>query len=172
MSADLPLRLDPFKAADRGSSFHGRVPLAGFTRLAPELLDVHGDAEYEIAFYRDISGVRKLRLVYRADLVLRCERCLGPLLERVEGEVVWRLVDEELETAGEDEDALPVGSDGLHPKDVLEEELLLVLPLIPRHESLEQCEPEVARWLRPETDEGAVEAQTENPFDILKTLKH
>jgi uncharacterized protein len=119
-----------------------------------------------------MDRARKLRLKYRAELVLRCERCLGPLRERVEGETVLRLVDAELETADEDGDVLPVGAEGVYLKDVLEDELLLTLPLIPRHASVEECEPDAVRWLQPDGDEGAIETQTENPFDILKNLKH
>jgi len=172
MSGDLPLRLDPLKAADRGWSLQGGIPLAGMERLAASLLDDSGSAECEFTFYRDMDRARKLRLKYRAELVLRCERCLGPLRERVEGETVLRLVDAELETADEDGDVLPVGAEGVYLKDVLEDELLLMLPLIPRHAAVEECEPDAVRWLQPDGDEGAIETQTENPFDILKNLKH
>ncbi|WP_455385113.1 YceD family protein [Acidihalobacter prosperus] len=172
MSAELPLRVDPLKAADRGWSMQGRIPLAEMPRLAESLLEAGGEAECEFTFYRDTDGKRKLRLKYRAEPVLRCERCLGPLREPVEGEAVLRLVDAELETAGEDDDVLPVDADGVYLKDVVEDELLLALPLIPRHAAVEECEPEAVRWLQPDGDEGTIETQTESPFDILKNLKH
>lgn len=172
MSGELPLRLDPLKAADRGWSMQGRIPLAGMERLAASLLEANGEAECEFTFYRDTDGKRKLRLKYRAQPVLRCERCLGPLHEQVEGETVLRLVDAKLETADENDDVLAVGADGVYLKDVVEDELLLALPLIPRHATVEECEPEAVRWLQPDDAEGAIETQTENPFDILKKLKH
>ena len=141
-------------------------------RLAVSLLEDGGDAECDFTFYRDTDRSRKLRLKYRAELVLRCERCLGPLREQVEGETVLRLVDAELEAANDEDDVLPVGAEGVYLKDVLEDELLLTLPLIPRHATVEECEPDAVRWLQPDGDDGAIETQTENPFDILKNLKH
>ncbi|MEJ2630501.1 MAG: YceD family protein [Acidihalobacter sp.] len=172
MSGELPLRLDPLKAADRGWSMQGNIPLTGMERLAASLMETDGEAECEFTFYRDTDRKRKLRLKYRAELVLRCERCLGPLREHVEGETVLRLVDVQLETATESDDVLQAGTDGVYLKDVVEDELLLALPLIPRHAAVEQCEPEAVRWLEPDSDEGAIETQTDNPFDILKNLKH
>ncbi|APZ42666.1 YceD family protein [Acidihalobacter ferrooxydans] len=172
MSAALPLRLDPLKAADQGRSYHATIPLVGLGRLVDALAANGGDVECDFAFYRDTDGRRKLKLSYRSDLVLRCERCLGPLDYRVEGENVLRLVDAAMEVADEDEDVLQVGDDGIRLHDVIEDELLLALPLIPRHTITDDCAPEALRWLKETDADAAIETQTANPFDILKKLKH
>lgn len=150
----------------------GEVALAEFGRLSAALLENGGEASCEFDFYRDTDGVRRLRLKYAADLVLRCERCLGRMPLRVEGESTLRLVDAETQTGDGAEDELAVGPEGIYLRDVVEDELLLALPLIPRHAAAEECEPDTAKWLQPRGGEGAIETQAENPFDILKRLKH
>lgn len=172
MSGVMPLRLDPLKAADRGLSLQGEIALASLERLAPLLLENDGDVSCQFAFYRDENGARKLRLSYRAELVLSCQRCLGPVKQLVEGESLLHLVDADVQTENPDEDVLLVGTEEVYLADILEDELLLALPLIPRHATLEECEPDATHWLQPDDEKGTIEAQTGNPFDILKNLKH
>lgn len=132
--------IDPRRAADTGATFAGRVPLAELRRLAPLVVDAAGDAEYSIRFSRDGSRRAVVRGEVRARLILRCQRCLGPMEHEVLATLSLAVV------AGLDEaDGLPEGDEPLLVTEgriclgeLVEDELLLGLPQIPRHVS-ESC---------------------------------
>jgi uncharacterized metal-binding protein YceD (DUF177 family) len=52
--------------------------------------------------------------------------------------------------------------------ELLEDELLLALPMVTRHESERQC-GELAQRLQ--QDDGERRATRDNPFDVLRQLK-
>lgn len=56
--------------------------------------------------------------------------------------------------------------------DLVEEELLLVLPLVPKHQDISLCNQDMVAWLAaneaPSEGQKASEKRAENPFAILK----
>ncbi len=110
------------------------------------------------------------RLTVQADLVLTCQRCLGPVHRKVES-------DAQLAFAKEGTPALPddlevVGGDPrtLDLAALVEDELLLSLPIVPQHGAGEAC---VLRRgaVRPGGEAQAPEMR--RPFAGLKDLlKH
>lgn len=171
MSGDCVLRLDPFKAADQGRRLEFSVPLSSFKRLQGILLENEGEVNCKFVFSRGEGNESWLQFEYCARLTLRCERCLGKVTQLLEDTIRLRLIDSAMELASDDEESIEVGESGIYLPDVIEDELLLALPLIPKHGQYEQCDPESVRWLKtgdgPSTDE-----QAESPFAILRKLKH
>jgi uncharacterized protein len=152
--------IDPRRAADTGAVAVGRVPLSELRRLAPLLLDATGEADYRIEFSRDAARRAVLRGEVRARLTLRCQRCLGPMEHQVTATLSLAVV------AGLDEaEGLPEGYDPLlltegriRLCDLIEDELLLGLPQIPRHASDICANPPVAQ---------SAEPPPEHPFAVL-----
>jgi uncharacterized protein len=73
----------------------------------------------------------------------------------------------------EEEKALPeqyepaMVQDGqLALRELIEDELILNLPIIPRHE------PEVCKVKLPQADAGWKQDESESPFKVLQSLKH
>lgn len=108
-----------------------------------------------------------LHLQADADVVLQCQRCLLPLAEAVNVDRHFRFVaDEDTAAALDDEmdDEVLVLAKSLNLRDLLEDELLLALPLVPRHDACPEAVP---------MQFGDVEAVEEkaNPFASLAILR-
>jgi uncharacterized protein len=114
--------------------------------------DVHGSVDFAHEGGRYIA-----RVTVRADVPLVCQRCLQPMRAAVDASSVVRLVDApsgvegaeagadagdsaEVEAAAEDETELVMAAGGrISIRDLIEEELLLGLPLVARHEDSDVC---------------------------------
>lgn len=171
MSKPQANRLDAVRLAADGASLERRFPLAGFPRLAESLVTSEGDATARLSFSQVAEGVAGCDLVVDARLALRCQRCLQAC------EVPVRSADR-LAFVANDAEALrvPAGVEAVttDPRAVdlhalVEDELLLSLPLVPRHEG-EDCGP-CASAHRPADEEDSRAAT--RPFAGLKDLlKH
>ena len=88
--------------------------------------------------HRPVGGENQLwlHLLADADVVLQCQRCLQPLDEAVHVDRHFRFVaDEDTAAALDDEieDEVLVLPKSLNLRDLVEDEMLLALPLVPRH---------------------------------------
>jgi len=119
-----------------------------------------------------------LRLAVHGSVWLTCQRCLQPYSQHLDVDATYRIVATEEEAdeypLEDDEVEVIVGSRQFDLVDLIEEELLLSLPLVPKHNV---C-PEVHESLLPGDDEGetAESGETEksdkpNPFAVLEKLK-
>jgi len=151
-------------------SFQGLLPVAAMQRLGGALADTTGEARYELDFGRDEFGTAYLDVRVQAPLTLICQRSLEPFVLPVTVDSRLGLIRDERE-----ESALPPGSepllvaeDGkLNLADVIEDELLLVLPLVPVNP--DSTLPDEVVVPAPETNSG--EGRSDNPFAILRELK-
>ena len=165
-----PLRLDvePF-ARERGR-LEGQWPLDSFGRLqslpgdAPRMVTWQAEGEY-----RAVPGGDDelwLRLRAAATVTLPCQRCLAPVewpleidrrLRFARDEAAAEALDAEL-----DDDVLAL-TRTLDLRALVEDELLLALPLVPRHERCPEGELPFA------SEEPA--ALPSSPFAALAALK-
>lgn len=110
-----------------------------------------------------------LHLRAQATVMLRCQRCLEPLEHRLEADRHFVFVRDEstaqtLDAETDDEVlALPRQLD-LH--ELLEDELIMALPLVPRHDD---CPTAVAPDAVAATQ--AAEPARAHPFAVLETLR-
>lgn len=165
-NASLGRIADPFRFATEARTLSGEVEVAKLSRLKDSLASLEGVLSWRLDGWVDPvlsgQGEFRLKLVIRGRLNLRCERCLSGLEWPLAVETVLQPVragqpipDEELEN--DDVDAIEV-EDGLDVMALLEEEILLALPLAPRHEKYES----------PRGRNGAGE---ESPFAALASLR-
>lgn len=152
--------IDPRRAADTGAKAEGAVPLAELRRLAPLLLDATGEAHYRIGFSRDGSGRAVVRGDVRTRLILRCQRCLGRMEHEVAASLSLAVVAglDEADGLLEGYEPLLVTEGRIRLCDLIEDELLLALPQIPRHEGGSCAEP---------TAVPVPEPGPEHPFAVL-----
>ncbi|MDX5446412.1 MAG: YceD family protein [Zoogloeaceae bacterium] len=153
---------DPIRFALDERSLQGRVALADMARLSDLLVDSTGEASWVLSGERDAGGKPFLRLEVQARPVLRCQRCLTGLEWDFDHVSVLRLVrpgtpigDDDLEN--DEYDTIEAQPD-LDVIALLEEEMLLALPLAPVHEN---CEPP-----RPLGGD-----EKKSPFDVLASLR-
>lgn len=153
---------DVFKFAYEQRSLSGEVKVAAFERLSDLLTDNGGVLQYRIEGDVDVMRKPRLSLIVKGHLTLRCQRCLGGLgwdlmvsnaLQPVRSG--QEIPEEELED--DEVDAIEVDGD-LDVLSLLEDEIILALPLAPRHDECGTAHP----------DGGAVK---KSPFAVLSGLK-
>lgn len=173
-----PRRFDARAFAEAEGVLDGEAPLASFDRLAAE---VHADGAVGSAVRWDAQGQMRpdaagrpavwMRLRATLDLPVGCQRCLGPVVVPLEVDRWFRFVADESMAEAEDdqseEDVL-----ALEPKPdllaLIEDELLMAMPLVPMHEVCPQpLSPSVGVL---SDEEAAMEARP-NPFATLARLK-
>ncbi len=167
MSANVPELLDAWRMVAARRRFEGQVNLADLTRLQGLVADTEGTCTYALEFGRDeIVRVSYVELTITTELPLTCQRSMQRFLLPVH--VVQRLglVRDEAEEAAlpEEYEALLVPEDGeLRPLDVVEDELVLAVPVVPLSPDGEAVDRDWAP-----TEEETSKA---NPFAALAALK-
>jgi len=125
--------------ARTGSELQGAWPVADFPRLRDALRTDEGTLQCELRGMPGELGRPLLRLRVEGALQFVCQRCLGALEYPLHIEVALQLAATQAEI-----DADPLGAGGperivanreMPVRDLLEDELLLAIPLAPRHES-------------------------------------
>ena len=166
--AELPRLADSECPVDAGSPLKARADAAKpLTRAASDLTRrVRWRAAGST---RRVGGEDQpwLHLLAEADVVLQCQRCLQPLDEPVRVDRHFRFVaDESMAAALDDEmeDEVLELPKSLNLRDLVEDEMLLALPLVPRHTV---C-PEVVPMQFGDVEE--VEEKS-NPFASLALLR-
>lgn len=169
--------IDLWLYADAHRTVRGRVPLGDLHRLLPSLAEPGGEAEYELAFDRDPKNRARVRGTVRAVLMLQCQRCLEAVPLAVDAPVHLVAVEGLAEAEGLPEECNPLLAEQptVSPVELVEDELLLALPLVPMHPG-DSCRPPKlesapAGW---ENAGGAETRPVEaNPFAVLASLnKH
>ncbi|MFZ5635215.1 MAG: YceD family protein [Pseudomonadota bacterium] len=171
MSAEVPEVLDAWRMVAARRSFEGRMPLASMARLRDLLADTEGEVRFALEFGHDALQVPFVELRVDADLPLVCQRSLQRFLQSVSLHQRLALVrdagdsDEDIEAAlPSGYEALQVGDDGmLRPAELVEDELILAVPLVP---VLPGSEPVERDWSVPADEEARA-----SPFAALAALK-
>lgn len=147
--------------------FEGSVPLAQLPRLVEVLADSDGECRYVVEFYRDPLKIDVMHMQLSASLPLICQRSLERFVHQVEIDQRLGLIGEESQEASlpEGMEAVLVDRSGeVSPLGLIEDELLLAVPLVPVSPNASELDPE---WTRDE----ALEEDKPNPFAALQTLK-
>lgn len=174
MSPRLPKSVDPWRSADLQKRFSGQLSLSIFPRLGSSLTSAKGMVHYSLEFKRVTRRRIAISGTLTSQLNIECQRCMGPMecpLD-VSFELIVTAGPKEASLLPDDVDSLVVFEDeGVSPLGILEDELILALPLVAMHK-LDECEVE------PEAmavgDEIVVEpkdSEEESPFAVLAQLK-
>lgn len=178
MSREFPDLLDPWKAAEGQRSFEGTMPLARMQRLAPLLAPRAADeghplewpdARFRARFAHDQEGTVTVELWVEAELPLICQRSLRPYLETVERHSLLAVIEDpnEQDTLPEHYEPILVEQGRLALLDIVEDELLLAVPQVPRDPAVPEVE-----WSTVEGQgaAGPEETRTRRPFENLAEL--
>lgn len=170
MSAGWSKLLDIGPLADGRAEVEFSIPLKEFPRVLPLLAAPDGAARGRVDFSRE-SRIVVAEVSVAAEVTLLCQRCLSPLKWPLAATGRAALVA----TPAEADRVPPTLETVLAPeyrvsiRDLVEEELLLALPLVPRHEN-EECAGAGAGT--PAVQESAPEpaGETHRPFGQLNEL--
>ncbi len=170
----LPVHIDPLRMAETGRLLDGSYSLAEMGRLGDSLRDSSGKVAVSLEFGIDAEGIRYMKGRLQSVLTLECQRCLQAMQSPIDAEFALGLVrsNEAAERLPSHYEPLLVEGDALFLRDVIEDELLLALPLVAMHDE-SQCidvnaqATEAAQ--RDDNDRG--EEKKANPFAALAALK-
>lgn len=165
----LPDSVDAWRAAAARRSFAGALPIATLTRLCEVLAGTGGELTYQLDFGTDSLGIDGVDVHVQAPLTLLCQRTLEPFVLPVTVDVRLGLIRREQDEAGLPPECEPllVAEDGqLHPADVIEDELLLAVPLVPINPDSSLPDAVLA-----DDADTAADEQQDNPFAVLRGLK-
>lgn len=168
-----PARLDVEAFAKTGASLDGSWPLRRLERFAASTVAL---AESDVVAWRAWGEHRALRgghpqvwlhLEAKASVMLECQRCLAPVATEVKAQRSFLFVHGENSAAELDadtEDDVLAMTHSLDLQELIEDELLLALPLVPRHDV---CPEPLVQGDAVDLPEGDVP----HPFAALAALK-
>lgn len=167
MSANVPETLDAWRMVVARRRFDGQVSLAELTRLQGLVADTDGECVYSLEFGRDdVLRVSYVELTIDTALPLTCQRSMQRFLLPVKVTQRLGLIRDEDEESSlpEEYEALLVPEDGqLRPLDLVEDELVLAVPVVPLSPDGEAVDQD---WAPSEE-----ETKKANPFAALAALK-
>ena len=169
----LPVHIDPLRMADTRRLLQGQIALAEMARLGESLQDSDGEVTISLEFGTDNEGIRFMRGRIQAEVSLECQRCLETMRFPIDSEFALALVRStvEAESLPSHYEPLLVEGEPLFLRDIIEDELLLALPIVAMHPP-EECRIETSS--KPEAGEthnDTGEAGKANPFSVLADLK-
>ena len=156
---------DPFRFAAEFRSIEGKLAVADLLRLSGTLASVDSvlDWRFEGFMVEGAEGLEpRLRLHVEGGLDLRCQRCLGGLVWPLRVDTLLQPVRSgqaipEGELENDEVDAIEIDGE-LDVLALLEDEILLALPIAPRHQVCEAPRPEGG-------------SSKESPFAALASLR-
>jgi uncharacterized protein len=178
-TAHSPDRLDVRAFARAGDRLEVDTPVSQCERLLSELASlnqvvpvIHWSAQGEWRERLGGAGQCWLHLQARVALPLVCQRCMGPVEMLLDVERSFRFVADEAAAEREDdesdEDVLALSSQ-FDLLGLIEDELLMALPLVPRHEP--DCPAPVQLSAQDDAFDEAQSQGRPNPFAALAQLK-
>jgi len=165
----LPITIDPNRSAQRRLMCEGFFELSGMNRLLDACNAGVGQVQVGAKFHVDELGLTVMSAKASASVTLTCQRCNELFEQDLEANFTFSPVKNEEAEAELPSyyDAIELDENGeVNLRELVEEELILMIPLIPRHE-LEDCKASAdSVW-----GELPEELEKPNPFDVLKQLK-
>ncbi|NDV12167.1 YceD family protein [Crenobacter caeni] len=159
-----PILIDPNAFCREGRTLNGRRPIAELDgRVLENLADASGEVSFSAEGFVDSLRRPSLRLTVETTVNVVCQRCLEPMPLQVESDAVltffWN--EEKLAAACETDETLDavMAEEMLDVMAMVEDEIIMGLPLSPRHDA---CGGELLE---------KVKSDKPNPFAVLAQLK-
>jgi len=171
LETELPRIIEPLKFVEQHDCLKGTWALADMLRLLEMCYPEQslGEAVFSIEGGIDQQGLRYLKGSIEADILLQCQRCLRAMTYHIKTNFLLSSVCNDAEAA-----QLPVKYEALYliqPEvdllTIIEDELLLTLPLVPKHKKGD-CKAKPI--LQADIEEGQ-KTERPHPFAELATLK-
>jgi uncharacterized protein len=175
----LPERLDVRRFAQESAQLEGRIALSKMERLAQDLYRPLADLTAEILHWQargeqveQAGGAAQiwLHVALQTTAPMQCQRCLSEVAVALQVQRSFRFVRSEEEAMAQDDDAqedLLVLSKQLDLLELIEDEAIMALPMVPTHE---RC-PQPVKLASSDQEFKAALAAKPNAFAALGELK-
>ena len=170
MSREYPDWISPGRAAEGKRVFGGTIPFSRMKRLSRELVDAKGEASFSASFSIDLENNVIIDLRVQAALPLVCQASLEVYDEMVNRRSKLAVIDDEYEQDDVPEIYEPVLTENgrLAIASLVEDELLLALPQVPRKPGLQKIEYSTGGL--PVEEESRRSGEKKNPFAALQDM--
>jgi uncharacterized protein len=167
----LPEFIDPLHLADKRGVLKGQLPLRNLDRLAEMLFNDTGIIDVDLFFGRE-GSLAKVEGHINTVLKLECQNCLQALEWPVHCAVKLGVVTsiDQANRLPEDYEPLLVEEGKIPLKNIIEDEILLILPAFPKHQH--NCFVPHHYTNKLDSLVNDVQSSPENPFSILAKLKN
>lgn len=158
--------IDGLQFARAGLEIGGRLSKDQLPRLA-ELGCITAGLEFRLTGTKNSRGKPALRIQFSGVGEMQCQRCLGPVDMDLSANVELELAGSmhEIEAADDDVDRV-LASYSMDVAELVEDEAILLLPMVPRHE---RCAG--ADVLSVEAEAASIEVEKVSPFSVLASFK-
>ena len=160
-----PYLIDPQRLSDKPLVLEGTFKPGDLERLEDSLANGDGELHYRITAALDAQRRKVVSCIIKGFVFLTCQASLEAFRHEISVDDRLVLVDEEsqlppVEEESETEDYL-VADEPLDIRDLVEDAVLLALPMVPRKPGLEE----------PREGDGTPAVERPNPFAALASLK-
>jgi DUF177 domain-containing protein len=165
MPSDLSESINPLRLAKSRERINGNMQLDSLGRLKGILLENSGKLQYSLSFDFDESGTCVIESDIDTQLILECQRCLKPVVIEVHKNSLLGIVKDkdEIDALAKEYEPLQLDEETISVEELIEDELLLSLPLAPLHTENECSGKKVL-------DQVNADAKPQ-PFAVLAALK-
>ncbi len=148
MIRELPAQIEPKTLAEQDANFSGKIAISKFARLRDLLTNTDGDVSVALQVKRDEDGIIFIRGKVETQLQLACQRCGEPVSCDINVELKIRpvITDKQAASVQKSHDLWVTNREPILVQELVEEELLLSLPMIAKHE-IEQCPVDLSQVL-------------------------
>ena len=165
---------DVDRLADGQADVAFEIPLSQLPRLQAQLAGSGGQVS-GVAHFRREAGFRVAELEMSGAATLVCQRCLEPVEWPVEGtsRVALIALESDADRVPQEFETVHAPENRIRVRDLVEEELLLTLPIVPLHEDT-SCADQ--KWsslesnVEPDAEPDAPAPDTQRPFAQLGEL--
>jgi uncharacterized protein len=164
MSGQLPAQIDPIRLAEEGAHLRGTLSGDSMSRLRELTLLADQPVTVDLQFARTAQAGHWVRGTIRTQVEMTCRRCLKPLQIEIVAQPNCAVLQPGEAEPEEGETLIVEGP--LSLIDLVEDELLLAMPMIPGHA---EGECELAAPMK--TDKLSVTERKTNPFADLHGFK-
>jgi|TARA_B110000196_G_C21087958_1_gene636003 uncharacterized protein len=170
LAGQLPTKVNFRQYAESGALLKGIIPLDRFDRLVELVQKPYGEVSVSLGFYRGEGKHVSVKGTVEAEVQLICQSCLESMNFPVVCDIDVMLLETEdaLSELTQREEGILVESPVARLTDILEDELILSLPMVSRHGGL--CgDPDEYVSGEAASDETA-EVSTHRPFENLSSF--
>jgi uncharacterized protein len=147
------------------------IPLRELPRVSHELSSNDGEVRGRARFVRQLGvAVAELRVVAQPEMI--CQRCMQPMQVSIDDETHVALVMDyaAADRVPEGLEVFLVEGDSVSVRDLVDEEVLLALPHVPRHAEGTECASSVVEMPGDEAESEAPNPDVQKPFAQLGEL--
>ena len=165
----LPTQIDPRKLALQGITLEGEFYAKHLPRLSASVEAVNSSLIATLEFTRDQSRQPLVKGVAKISVDVICQRCLDPVSIEIEAAIALQVIwsEDRIPNVSPDYEPWIVVDKIADLAVVLEDELLLALPIVNYHDP-DKCTGSALDSKAVANDEEAV---ADSPFSVLKQLK-